>query len=436
MNNTSSLTDKYFMLWALVMPITSVLVVPSIQGTTAAYLMCFLSLPLVLGFGGAGRARYARFLCAAAATWTFMFLVAQLADATVASEPDFAKVVLVDGNDPTAFVMRMSMFTQSIYLAAVVLYAAYIYIYYKPSWDRWLLVAATFCALYGLFELAYFAVTGQPGDFVSNRTFGEPGVGAGRNGTVNGSLFQTSVIGGYTIARLKSLTGEPSMYSMSMLPFWIYFNATSKRRWPVWVLGVSLILTTSTTALVGYVVYLAIRATKLQFNPVKAMIGLLVLCLAGYFARNYIADFYQVTIIGKLDGSSISETERSGYFGASMDMWLHGSLANQLFGVGFGYIRSTDLFSTLLVNTGVIGTALVTTIMLYPAFRLDWGPQGMALRQCCVATWVMMMASVPEFAYLAPWTFILIAYNRLYRMRSTARRPWKSMALFRGPYKR
>src|SRR5471030_2345975 len=129
MNNTSSLTDKYFMLWALVMPITSVLVVPSIQGTTAAYLMRFLWLPLVLGFGGAGRARYARFLCAAAATWTFMFLVAQLADATVASEPDFAKVGLVDGNDPTAFVMRMSMFTQSIYLAAVVLYAAYIYIY-------------------------------------------------------------------------------------------------------------------------------------------------------------------------------------------------------------------------------------------------------------------------------------------------------------------
>jgi hypothetical protein len=420
MNQASSLIDKYFIPWALVMPVTSVLVVPSIQGTTAGYLMCFLSLPLVLAYGGAGRVRYLSFVFTALVAWTIILLLSQLADATVSYEPNLGKVALVDFKDVETFVMRGSMFTQSIYLAAVVLYVAYIQVFYKPSWDRWLLASATLYAIYGMYELAYFAATGQPGDFVSNRTFGDL-AGPGPDGTVSGSSFQTTDVGGYAMARLKSLTGEPSMYSLSILPFWIYFSAKSKTRWPLWIIGASLILTTSTTALIGYLCYLAIRVRKLGFNPMKAMIGLLALCVIGFFARHYISDFYELMVVDKLDGSSQSGTERSGLFWSSFEMWRSGSLANQLFGVGFGYIRSTDLFSTLLVNTGVTGTLLVTVIMLYPAFKLDGNPEGTALRQCCVAIWAMMMISVPEFAYLAPWTFIAIAYSRLYHLRQAAR---------------
>jgi hypothetical protein len=420
MKQASLLIDKYFIPWALVMPVTSVLVVPSIQGTTAGYLMCFLSLPLVLAYGGAGRARYASIVVSALAVWTIVLFLTQLADATVATEPDLSKVTMVDFRDLQTFVMRGSMFTQSIYLAAVVLYAVYIQVFYKPSWDKWLLAAATLYAIYGIYELAYFAATGQPGDFISNRTFGDQG-GPGPDGTVSGSSFQTTDIGGFAMARLKSLTGEPSMYSLSILPFWIYFSAKSKVRWPIWVIGLSLILTTSTTALIGFLCYLVIRVRKLGFSIVTAMIGLLALCVVGFLARNYIADFYQLMIVDKLNGTSESGTERSGMFWASFEMWSNGSLANQLFGVGFGYIRSTDLFSTLLVNTGVAGTALVSVLMLYPAFKLDGGPEGTALRQCCVAIWAMMMISVPEFAYLAPWTFVAIAYNRLYHMRQISK---------------
>lgn len=425
MNNRSSLLDKYYFLWALVMPVTSVLTVPSIQGTTMGYLMCFLSVPLVLAYGKAGRARYSSFLFAALVVWTIVFLLTQLADVTAASEPDFAKIALVDGTDQGTFVMRASMFTQSIYLAAVVFYAGYIYIFYKTSWDRWLLAAGTFYALYGMFELAYFAVTGQSGDFVSNRTFGDSLGSVNPDGSVSGSLFQTTEIGGYAIARLKSLTGEPSMYSLSMLPFWIYFSGKSKSRWPVWIIGVSLILTTSSSALIGYLCYLAIRARKLQLNPVRIVVGFAALLVIGYFARHTIADFYQVLVVDKLDGRSESGVERAGLFWSSFEMWKDASLANQLFGIGFGYIRSTDMFSTLLVNTGVVGTLSFTVIMLYPAFKLDWGPEGTALRQCCVAIWAMMMISVPEFSYLAPWTFVAIAYNRLYQIRrSTQTQQW------------
>jgi hypothetical protein len=269
-------------------------------------------------------------------------------------------------------------------------------------------------------------MTGRAGDFISNRPFGTEfrnNDGTSADGSVTGSAFQLIDVGGFTMQRLKSLTGEPSMYALSMFPFWVYFNATSKRRLPVWIIGTSLLMSTSSTAFIGYVVYQLIRIRKIgSIHPIKAMGGTLLLLVVAYLARDYIADLFQQLVLDKLDGHNVSGVERSGLFRASMDMWTEGSLANQLFGVGFGYIRSTDLFSTLLVNTGIVGTILVSTLILYPAFKLDWSAEGMALRQCCVTTWVMMMISVPEFSYLAPWTFIAIAYARLRTIKIAARR--------------
>jgi len=129
--------------------------------------------------------------------------------------------------------------------------------------------------------------------------------------------------------------------------------------------------------------------------------------------QDYIADLFKQMVTDKLDQKTESGSDRSLLFLESLSLWLHASPLNQLFGIGFGYIRSTDLFSTLLVNTGVIGTVFISGLMLYPAFRLDWDPRGMALRQCCAATWMMMMVSVPEFAYLAPWTLVAMAYVRV-----------------------
>jgi len=44
----SNLEEAFMAMWCLVMPVTSVLVVPSIQGTTLAYIFAFLSLGLGL----------------------------------------------------------------------------------------------------------------------------------------------------------------------------------------------------------------------------------------------------------------------------------------------------------------------------------------------------------------------------------------------------
>jgi hypothetical protein len=415
MKEKAALTDLYYRIWAFAMPVTSFLVMPSIQGTTIGYLMCFLSVPLVLLFGGRARKNWVHFVLAAVVVWLIMFCASQFADALAPFDPDFSKIVLVDDKDPLTFLMRRTLFTQSLYVAAVVLYVAYIHQYYKPTWDQWLLAAVTLFALYGIFEVAYFVVTGQPGDFISNRAFGDQfGKGIVRSdGTVNGSSFQQIDIKGIPIQRLKALTGEPSMYALSIFPFWIYFNATSRVRWPVWIIGLSLLMSTSSTVLVGYAVYSLIRMRKIGIDPVKALIGLFVLCVIAFVLQDYIADLFKQMVTDKLEQKTESGSDRVMVFLESMRLWLHAAPLNQLFGIGFGYIRSFDLFSTLLVNTGVVGTVFFSALMLYPAFKLDWDPRGMALRQCCVATWTMMMVSVPEFGYLAPYTMVAMAYVRV-----------------------
>ncbi|MDR5818480.1 MULTISPECIES: hypothetical protein [unclassified Caballeronia] len=415
MKEKAALTDLYYRIWAFAMPVTSFLLVPSIQGTTIGYMMCFLSVPLVLLFGGRARKSWMHFVGAALVVWLLMLCTTQVADVMAPYDPDFSRIVLVEETDPFTFILRKSMFTQSVYVAAVVLYAAYVYHYYKPTWDQWLLAAITLFALYGMFEVAYFVITGQPGDFISNRAFGDQfGKGIVRSdGTVNGSSFQQMDIGGMRFQRLKALTGEPSMYAMSMFPFWVYFNATSRVRWPVWIIGISLLMSTSSTVLIGYAVFALIRMRKLGINPVKALIGLFVLCVIAYIAQDYIADLFKQMVTNKLEQKDESGSDRALLFVESMRLWFHGTPMNQLFGIGFGYVRSTDLFSTLMVNTGIIGTIFISGLMLYPAFKLDWDARGMALRQCCVATWTMMMVSVPEFAYLAPWTLVAMAYVRV-----------------------
>ncbi|WCM22604.1 polysaccharide biosynthesis tyrosine autokinase [Paraburkholderia bryophila] len=413
MRRPSTLIDRYYKVWAFFVPITSVLVFPGIQGTTAGYLMCFLSLGVVLSGDRNERTRHLRVLLGAAFIWMALFALTQLADLTDRSIPDLATVSLVNPFD-SSFVMRSSLFTQSLYVVAVVLYAAYMYVYYDEAWDRIIVAAGVTFALYGLYECAYYLVTGQSGDFLSNRQFGDALGNAGiPENVVTGSMMQTMTVGGLSIERLKALTGEPSMYALSIFPFWVYVRSIQRSRWPALIIGLSLVMSTSTTALVGYFCYFAIRMFSTRINVVRIVLAAVAIILLVIVFNEQAANLWDDLIVSKLSGSNVSGQERSAGFEAAINLWKGASLGNQLVGVGFGYIRSTDMFSTLLVNNGVLGIALFSLLVLYPVIKLDRSSKGIALRQCCLATFVMMMISVPEFSYLAPWTFIALAYHRL-----------------------
>ncbi|MDR5816095.1 hypothetical protein QCE62_21115 [Caballeronia sp. LZ033] len=409
--------NRYFTVWALFIPISSVLVIPSIQGTVPGFLFSFLS-PLVVMLAGANlRARYITTLAMAFLLWLFFFSGSQLADMMVDYTIRFKGVVLVNPLD-RSFVLRNSLFTQSLYLMVIVLFGVFVSLFYDRSWDKPFIAGGVVMALFGLYEFVYFLIFGVSGDVISNRGFGSD---LGTNDVMS-IAFQTVDLAGHTFARIKSLTGEPSMYVFSIFPYWVYARTVSRSPWPARIIGLSLVLTVSTTALVGLLCFAAVKASRMRIDVLRVLLSLLILVLLCYVFRNYIGDFFEHGIIDKVNGRNDSGAERFGNFMASIEFWASLPLANQIVGVGFGYIRSTDMASTLLVNNGILGVALFSWLFLYPAFRLDSSERSQALRISLIAVFVMMMMSVPEFAYLAPWAFVGMAYHRLreYRIAGTS----------------
>jgi O-Antigen ligase len=407
------LTTFYFALWALVLPVTSVLVVPSIQGTTLAYMLAMALLvpwlnALLLGPGLTSRF-YAE-LATILTLFVALIAAAQLA-AALSPEPDpmlINRAPMVDRKDPK-WLLRDSMFTQSIYLLAGLCTFLFVKLRYTPAWDRWILAGAWVVGGYGMYEVLYFLAFGANGDFLSNRTFGEE-----RN--LSGSLFQTIRFGPIELPRLKSLTGEPSMYAFTVLPFWIYALHTGRRLTHIFLLA-TLALSTSATAIVGFAVYLIARVVLRRFRDHWLLLAmavaatvLMILLIGG---NEQIVKIFNTLVGNKLAGRDVSGSERLGNAAALMDLYASFSLPNQLFGVGFGYVRSTDMGSTLLVNSGVIGLLCFLALYLYPIFFLGRTEREIGLRAGLVVVLTAAMLSVPEFAYLSSWLFLGIAYQQL-----------------------
>jgi hypothetical protein len=412
----------YFCIWALVLPVTSVLLVPSIQGTTLAYIMALLLLMPwvnVLVLGGSLTNRFYGELAFIGALFVGLTVASQLVLAIYDPlDPVlFGRVPLLDSEDD-ALLLRTSLFTQSIYFLAAICTFLFVKLRYTPAWDHWLLAGAVLLGLYGLYEVIFFLLMGSNGDFLTNRTFG-----AARDSP--GSLFQTMQLGPIEMPRLKSLTGEPSMYAFTILPFWIYALHT-RRHWVQLFLLATLLLSTSTTAFVGMAVYLVVRFVFSRGrDPLSiAAIVLFVLGVAALwlFGNEFVEKVFNALIGNKIAARDASGSERLGNTTAVMNLYESLPLASQLFGVGFGYVRSTDFVSTLLVNTGVIGLLAFSALYLYPVFKLGRTEREIGLRAALLVIFVTAMISVPEFAYLSSWLFLGIAYHQLHWVRASAAR--------------
>jgi hypothetical protein len=105
------------------MPITSLLIVPSIQGTIPAYLMAFASLALVLpsrenAWFESQRARYLSAALLVAGIWLLLFCGSQLAH-IISDRHDFGDLSLIRDED-RRILLRPALFTQTLYLSACI----------------------------------------------------------------------------------------------------------------------------------------------------------------------------------------------------------------------------------------------------------------------------------------------------------------------------
>ena len=105
------------------MPLTSFLIVPSIQGTIPAYLMAFASLALVLpnrenGWLESQRARYLSTALLLVGIWLLLLCGSQLAH-IISDRQNFGDLSLIRDEDRRVL-LRPALFTQTLYLSACI----------------------------------------------------------------------------------------------------------------------------------------------------------------------------------------------------------------------------------------------------------------------------------------------------------------------------
>jgi O-Antigen ligase len=412
----------YAVLLSLLLPITSFLVVPSVQGTTPGYLLSLgLLVPWVslIVMGAAAASRFYTTVFLFGGIFAAYVSVGQLvmAMSPPIDQVAFFSMPLMDSRD-TEMVLRGSLFTQAVYLLAAICAFSFFRTAYQPGWDRYVLGGAVLLGAYGVYEFLFFLVTGGNGDFLTNRTFG-------LDNEVPGSLFQTMPVGPIELLRLKSLTGEPSMYAFTVLPFWIYALHTGHRRLH-WFLLVTLLLSTSTTAFTGLAVYLLVRlilrGTRDIWLVLAVLLGFAVLVIVWLYGNELVENLFRVFVSDKIAARDVSGSLRLANATAVMSVFEALPWMSQLFGIGFGYVRSSDFLTTLLINTGVFGLIAYTALFVIPIMRLGNSSREIGLRAALSVVLFTSMISVPEFAYLSSWVFLGIAYHALSPARSRGAR--------------
>jgi hypothetical protein len=172
----------------------------------------------------------------------------------------------------------------------------------------------------------------------------------------------------------------------------------------------------STTAVLGICTYLLIRLV--YYGPADRFVcvvgSILIFLLAmGLFGNEYVLGAYTQIVEDKVTAESQSGAARLGSFLTGWEYFLDLPVANQLFGIGYGYIRSTNLLSTLLVNLGILGFLLTTLLFIYPAIKLGRTEREVGIKASLIVTFVVMIASKPSFSFLSIWLFLGIAYNEI-----------------------
>jgi O-Antigen ligase len=401
----NKLEECFVATWCLLMPVTSLLVVPSIKGTTLAYIFAFLSLFFVVvrlkTEGLSQRNRQYVFLLVVVALIWLALLVGSQAGHLIDDRKDFRGAFLINELD-NKVLFRSALFTQSLYLAACVLIFVYFRYYFRDEWIKYVLLGGYLMAAYGVYEWLYFLIFKQPGDFIANRIYGEDHPG---------SWSQTVDFAGLSLIRIKSFFGEPSFYAAAVIPYLITaikFN----RVWLIGLLAFNAFFSTSTTC---YVALLVCLLFHIILTPKGRLPGLLflVILICAVIALNQL---YPETFRGMF-GDKISGENESGRMRMESDLntkELFNSFSpmNWLFGIGFGYAYN-QVTNAILINTGIIGFIVYCFAFVKPVWCLPRQGAYGGYKTCIFGLFFLFNLTLSEFFLATTWMFLGLAYNKL-----------------------
>ena len=406
--------DIFFRALLLTAPIQSILILP-VQGSVPAFVLALLS-PILLLSSDIRHIKLVAFYAGFIILYA-LFMACSLSGFLI-DEPDMSKLLVI--REIYVFgMLKQTHITQGSYLLAALIFAFLVYQHFQEAFVKYAFYGVLFLTTYGFYEFAFFAILNSNGDFLSNRNFGDLSTaasGAGNSLAVSGSRLQPSTLFGPAFMRLKSLTGEPSMYALSVTPFAVY--AYGRRWWWIAViLALSLLLSTSSTAVIGLLIGIVYIESRQRQQAILYVPALLFCVLALYLTSSGLQNFIDNLIFNKLD--TVSGNDRSQFFWSHARVPFDGNPVRFLFGLGFGSVRSTDMLSNLLANSGLIGVTLYSVAILLPCLLLRKGGDSNALIGTLLSIYVMEMATVSEYSYLPPWFMVAMAYARARDQRQT-----------------
>jgi hypothetical protein len=407
-------------LWCTVMPLTSFLVIPSVQGTIPAYVLAFVSAFFVLlsrddGRPSIQRARYFRLALVVAGIWLLLLCGSQLGH-LISDRHNFGTLELINPDD-TRVAFRSTIFTQSLYLAACVCIALFFRFFFRDEWMRYVLWGGWFLALYGIYEWLYFLIFKTPGDFIVNRTYGAD--------LHTASWSQTVQVGPFDLLRIKSTFGEPSWFSAGVIPY-LFLALENKRKWLSAALLFCTIFSTSTSAYVAFPFALLLHGLFRRKISFSIAVVLIIFATALGTLYYVFPETYDSLFTAKMNGESESGALRQDNMAGLIDTAKTFTIANRLFGIGFGYYYG-GVFYSVLVNTGWIGMILYLYAFLKPVILLRPEHGSLALKVGVATLFFLFYLSVSELFLPTTWMFLGLAYWRLDQQREKEMAPpiWK-----------
>jgi hypothetical protein len=406
----NGLPGWFIPLWCTVMPITSFLLIPSVQGTIPAYVLAFASAFFVIlsrddGQPSIQRTRYLKLALVIAGTWLLLLCGSQLGH-LLSNRRDFGEIFLIEPND-TSVVFRKTLFTQTLYLAACVCIALFFRFFFRADWLRYVLWGGWLLAIYGIYEWLFFLIFKQPGDFLVNRTYGEE--------LHTASWSQEIQMGPFDLLRIKSTFGEPSFLSAGVIPY-LFLALEYRQKWLSAALLFCILFSTSSSAYAALPVALLLHS--LFQRKLRVSIAIIVLVFVGALATLYYAfpDTYNSMFTDKLNAANESGEIHQAAAQAMHDTAKTFTFMNRLFGIGFGYFYGA-VFSAVLVNTGWIGIIIYCYAFLKPVILLGPENGGLALKVGVLTLFFLYYINVSELFLPTTWMFLGLAYWRLDQQR-------------------
>ncbi|MBE9585872.1 hypothetical protein IM792_15555 [Mucilaginibacter sp. JRF] len=393
-------------LMMLFFPLTSFLVIPTIPGTTVINVMALLLL-FVIPLASLKENKF-EFFKEVSIFFAVILAMSFLSQFTnlVTNLKLIKSLIMINRNDYTKTFYRQSHITQTLPL--IVGFVIYAYVKYFPNKTllNYIFWGLRILCFYALYEFLFYVATGQNGDFVTNRTFGESEKSA--------SLFQTVSLGGMGLMRVKGYTGEPSMFVFTVFPFWVLSYALD-RKFDTMLFLICLVLTFSTTSYACMLIFFSFWVIyKRQIHIFYYMcLGIIVVCFILQLDKmqHLFDSIYEFVFAGKLQGESSSSKERSNGFTTHLAFWADLNGVSQAVGIGFGYVRSTDFFSTIILNNGFIGFFVFSWFVLKNLWlKIPVRIVSICYKMGLGLVYLIMMATVPEFAYPSLWIYIALGF--------------------------